>query len=95
MIFSTDLDNDRNELHKKLVVRQPPKLEFNIAKITSLDVQAQPPPEELEKVDELVLALKDDSKSHAEQLGKLIENYSKLKCLEIKGDKFKVRDKTW
>lgn len=60
-----------------------------------MDVQAQPPLEELEKVDELVLALKEDAKSQADQLGKLISNYSKLKCLEIKGDKFKVKDKTW
>lgn len=55
-----------NELSKKIKLVAPPKIEFNIAKITSLEPQAQPPPEEIEKVDELVLALKEEGKNQAE-----------------------------
>jgi len=95
LVFSQELDSDLSELRRKIAVKPPPKLDFNIARITSLDSQAQPAVEELEKVDELVLALKEDAKNQAEHLGKLIGGYSKLRCLDIKGDRFKVREKTW
>lgn len=37
LIFSTNLDGDLQELKKKILIKPPPKLEFNIAKITSLN----------------------------------------------------------